>query len=47
MDGSSGSGGAVTVTCDPTVQPYLNVIQVRNPGGPKPVFQQQPVAPLW
>ncbi len=46
-DGSSGRGGPITVTYDPAVQPYLSAIHLSNQGGPKPVFQQQPVAPLW
>jgi hypothetical protein len=46
-DGSAGRGRSVTVTYDPQVQPFLTAIHVSNPGGPAPVFQQQPVAPLW
>jgi hypothetical protein len=46
-DGSDGSGGSITVTFDPTVQPYLAAIRTSNPGGPKPVFKQAPVAALW
>jgi hypothetical protein len=45
--GSDGSGGPITVTYDPSVQPYLATIRLSNPGGPKPVFIQAPVAPLW
>jgi hypothetical protein len=47
MDGSSGRGGAITVTYDPQAKPYLAVIHLSNRGGPKPVFNEQPVAPLW
>ncbi len=47
LDGSAGSGGRITITYDPQVQPYLSAIKASNPGGPKPVWQQQPVAPLW
>lgn len=47
MDGSSGRGGRITITYDPRVQPYLSAIKASSPGGPKPVWQQQPVAPLW
>lgn len=46
-DGSSGSGGRITVTYDPQVQPFLSVIRVSSPGGPAPVWIQQPVSPLW
>jgi hypothetical protein len=47
MNGPSGSGGSITVTYDPQVKPYLTAIHLSNQGGPKPVFQEQPVAPLW
>jgi len=47
FDGSSGRGGSITVTYDPQVQPYLNIIHLSNRGGPKPVFNEAPVAPLW
>jgi hypothetical protein len=49
-DGSSGrdgNGGPITVTYDPSVQPYLSTLRFSNPGGPAPVLQQAPVAPLW
>jgi len=46
-DGQPGRGGSITVTYDPQVTPYLTAIHLNNDGGPKPVFQQQPVAPLW
>ena len=46
-DGSSGSGGSITVTYDPAVAPYLGVIHLSNRGGPAPVFNEEPVAPLW
>ena len=46
-DGSRGSGGRITVTYDPLVKPYLSAIHLSNSGGPKPVFQEAPVAPLW
>lgn len=47
MNGPSGSGGSITVTYDPQVKPYLTAIHLSNQGGPKPVFQEAPVAPLW
>jgi hypothetical protein len=46
-DGSSGKGGRIAVTYDPAVAPYLAEIHVVNPGGPKPVFTEAAVAPLW
>ena len=47
FDGSSGRGGTITVTYDPQVKPYLNTIHLSNKGGPAPVFNEAPVAPLW
>ena len=47
MAGPSGSGGSITVTYDPQVTPYLAAIHLSNQGGPKPAFQEAPVAPLW
>jgi hypothetical protein len=46
-DGAAGRGGSITVTYDPQVQPYLNIIHLSNRGGPKPVFNEAPVAALW
>jgi len=46
-DGPPGRAGAITVTYDPSVQPYLALIHTSNRGGPKPVFNEAPVAPLW
>jgi hypothetical protein len=45
--GFDGRGGSITVTYDPQVQAYLSAIRTNNEGGPKPVFQEQPVPPLW
>jgi hypothetical protein len=45
--GSSGSGGSITVTSGPSAKPYLGAIRLSNPGGPRPVFKEAPVAPLW
>jgi hypothetical protein len=45
--GSSGRGGSIKVIYDPQVEPYLSTIKLSNPGGPKPVFEEAPVAPLW
>jgi len=47
MDGSQGRGGSITVTYDPQAEPYLDVIHLSNRNGPPPVFQEEPVAPLW
>lgn len=47
FDGSPGRGGLITVTYDPLAQPYLTAIHLSSANGPKPVFQQAPVAPLW
>jgi hypothetical protein len=47
FDGSPGVGGSITVTYDPSVQPYLSIIHLSNAGGPKPTFIEAPVAPLW
>lgn len=46
-DGSMGRGGSITVTYDPQVKPMLAVIHLSNMNGPKPIFQEAPVAPLW
>jgi hypothetical protein len=46
-DGSSGRAGSITVTYDPQAKPFLNIIRLSNAGGPRPVFQEQPVGPLW
>lgn len=49
-DGSSGSpgrGGSITVIYDPQARPYLNMLRLSNEGGPKPVFKEQAVGPLW
>lgn len=46
-DGSPGKGGSITVTYDPQAKPYLAAIRLSNKGGPPPVFQEVPVAPLW
>jgi len=47
FDGSSGRGGSITVTYDPQAKPFLTAIHFSNKGGPPPVFQEEPVAPLW
>ena len=47
LNGSSGSGGRISVTYDPQAQPFLRTIHVSSPGGSRPVFREQTVAPLW
>jgi hypothetical protein len=47
FDGSPGRGGSITVTYDPPAKPFLAAIHLSNVGGPKPVFNEAPVAPLW
>lgn len=46
-DGPSGRAGSITVLYDPQVKPFLSTLILSNQGGPKPVFEEQPVAPLW
>ncbi|WP_243317375.1 hypothetical protein [Geothrix paludis] len=52
QDGPPGRPGPITVTYDPAARPYLSAIQAiyreggRRPG-PRPVFQEAPVAALW
>jgi hypothetical protein len=47
FDGSPGRGGSIAVTYDPPAKPFLATIHLSNVGGPKPVFNEAPVAPLW
>lgn len=46
-NGPQGKGGSITVAYDPRVKPFLNVIHLSNHNGPSPVFEEQPVGPLW
>ena len=46
-DGQPGRGASITVTYDPQAKPFLNVIRFSNQGGPKPVFREEKVPPLW
>jgi hypothetical protein len=46
-DGQPGRGGSITVTYDPQAKPVLGVIHLSNSNGPKPVFKEDSVAPLW
>lgn len=45
--GLSGNGGRIVVTYDPQAKPLLFAIRLSNPGGPRPVFKEGPVDPLW
>jgi hypothetical protein len=47
FDGSPGRGGSITVTYDPQAKPFLATIRLSNQSGPKPVFNEEAVAPLW
>jgi len=47
LNGSSGRGGSITVIYDPHAGPYLGRLKLLNEGGPKPVFREQTVGPLW
>jgi hypothetical protein len=47
FDGSPGRAGAIAVTYDPSVKPYLSALRLENKGGPAPTFTESPVAPLW
>jgi hypothetical protein len=45
-NGSPGNPGKITITYDPQTKPYLAAIHLPNQN-PKPIFNEQPVAPLW
>jgi hypothetical protein len=47
FDGPPGRGGNITVIYDPQAKPYLGMIHLSNSNGPRPVFKEEPVAPLW
>ncbi|MBZ5528654.1 MAG: hypothetical protein LAN71_12215 [Acidobacteriia bacterium] len=47
FDGSPGKGGSITVTYDPQSKSFLTVIHLSNPGGPPPVFKEEPVTLVW
>ncbi|MGD0365966.1 MAG: hypothetical protein ABSA94_00795 [Acidobacteriaceae bacterium] len=47
FSGPDGRGGSITVLYDPQVKPFLSTIVLSNQGGPKPIFQEQPIPPLW
>jgi hypothetical protein len=45
--GRQGTGGAITIIYDPKAKPFLNAIHVSSQNGPKPVYKEQVVSPLW
>lgn len=47
FDGFAGGAGSFVVTYDPQAKPFLTAIHLSNPGGPTPVFREEPVPPLW
>jgi len=46
-DGSPGRGGLITVVYDSAAKPYMAKVRLSAQNGPKPVLQEEPVAPLW
>jgi hypothetical protein len=46
-DGSSGRGGSIIVMVDPQASHLISALHLSNQGGPKPIFRQEAVAPLW
>ena len=47
LNGSPGRGGLITVIYDPAAKAYLGDIHLSSQNGPKPVFSEETVAPLW
>ena len=49
MDGSAGRNGQITVSFDPSVEPWISVIRCAggDASGPASVFVKEPVAQLW
>jgi len=45
--GQGARGGTITVTYDPQAKPYLHVLHFSNRGGPRPIFYEEPLPPLW
>jgi hypothetical protein len=46
-DGANGKGGSIRVAYDPQAKPFLDAIRLSNWNGPKPTFDEEPVAPMW
>jgi hypothetical protein len=46
-DGAAGKDGSIRVAYDPAAKPFLDAIHLSNVNGPKPTFDEQPVALLW
>jgi hypothetical protein len=47
FDGPQGRGGMITVTYDPAVKPFLNLIHLSAKNGPTPALNEAPVGVLW
>lgn len=47
FDGQPGRGGTITITYDPAVASFLNIIHLSSSNGPPPVFREAAVAALW
>lgn len=47
LNGSPGRGGLITVTYDPATKAYLGKIRLSAENGPKAVWREETVAPLW
>ena len=47
FDGQPGRGGSIAVTYGPQAKPFLSVIHLSYSNGPKPVFKEEAVPPLW
>jgi hypothetical protein len=47
FDGSPGSAAQVTVIYDPAAANYLGAIRLSSQGGPRPVYREEQVGPLW
>ena len=47
FSGSDGRGGLITVLYDPQAQPFLSALPLSSRNGPKPVFHEQSIPPLW
>jgi hypothetical protein len=46
-DGPPGRGASITVAYDSQVASYLTTIHLSSKNGPRPVFKEQAVSPLW
>lgn len=46
-DGVAGRGGLITVIYDPSAKPYLKILHLSSWNGPRPLFVESHVDPLW